>query len=256
MKHSVLALFLIALLAGCASEPSQDAAIEDRSIPTRSVTGTPATADSGYILTRPIESRPGERSAVTGEGVVSTGTRTDGVASKPITETVVTRPLSESTPEVSSLDGTAIDGSAAGSTSSAEAAAEDERRERIGLPPVSPDNPLSEVLARRTILFDFDSSAIRDEFRALLEAHAEFLKSNPVSRVILQGHTDERGSREYNLALGQRRAESVYQALTLLGVGDGQMEAVSLGEEKPVAEGHDESAWRLNRRTEILYQGE
>jgi peptidoglycan-associated lipoprotein len=120
------------------------------------------------------------------------------------------------------------------------------------LDPKDPKSPL----AQRRLLFDYDSSAIRDEYRTLLEMHAKFLIKENSARLILQGHADERGSREYNLALGQRRAESVYNALNLLGVPDAQMEAVSLGEEKPVVEGHDESSWAQNRRTEILYQGE
>lgn len=115
-----------------------------------------------------------------------------------------------------------------------------------------PNNPLS----KRVVYFDFDSDAIRDEFRGLIDAHAAFLKNNRAARIILQGHTDERGSRDYNLALGQRRAESVKQALALLGVQDVQVETVSLGEEKPVQEGHDEAAWKLNRRAEIHYLGE
>ena len=92
--------------------------------------------------------------------------------------------------------------------------------------------------------------------RPVLEAHVLFLKGNHDAKVILQGHADERGSREYNLALGQRRAESVYKVMSLLGVPEAQMEAVSLGEEKPLKEGHDESSWQENRRTELLYQGE
>ncbi len=112
------------------------------------------------------------------------------------------------------------------------------------------------TLSKRVIYFDFDSSAIREEYRELIETHAAFIKANKGLQVILQGHTDERGSRDYNLALGQRRAESVRQAMALLGVPDEQMEAVSLGEEKPVQEGHDEAAWQQNRRTEIHYQGE
>jgi peptidoglycan-associated lipoprotein len=115
-----------------------------------------------------------------------------------------------------------------------------------------PDN----VLSKRVILFDFDSDAIREEYRALVEAHAGFLKENPAAGIILQGHTDERGSRDYNLALGQRRAESVRQALSLMGVRVEQVETVSLGEEKPVQEGQDEEAWRQNRRAEIHYLGE
>lgn len=117
---------------------------------------------------------------------------------------------------------------------------------------VDPSNPLS----KRVIYFDFDSDAIREEFRGLIEAHSGFLKGNSAARIILQGHTDERGSRDYNLALGQRRAESVKQALTLMGVQGEQVETVSLGEEKPVQEGHDEAAWQQNRRAEIHYLGE
>lgn len=115
-----------------------------------------------------------------------------------------------------------------------------------------PANPLS----KRVIYFDFDSDAIREEFRPLIEAHAKFLKDNAAARIILQGHTDERGSRDYNLALGQRRAESVKQALNLMGVRIEQVETVSLGEEKPAEDGHDEAAWKLNRRAEIHYLGE
>ncbi|MGQ9685468.1 MAG: peptidoglycan-associated lipoprotein Pal, partial [Thiobacillaceae bacterium] len=111
-------------------------------------------------------------------------------------------------------------------------------------------------LAQRVIYFEFDSAVIDARFQPILDVHSAYLKANPGFKVILQGHTDERGSREYNLALGQRRAESVRQAMSLLGVPDGQMEAVSLGEEKPAVEGHDESAWKMNRRTEIHYVGE
>lgn len=121
-----------------------------------------------------------------------------------------------------------------------------------GQPPRDPAVPL---VARR-IHFDFDSAAIRDEYRSLLEAHAAYLKQNPRAEVVLQGHTDERGSREYNLALGQHRAESVRRALNLLGVAENRIEAVSMGEEKPIAEGQHEGAWSQNRRAEILYVGE
>jgi peptidoglycan-associated lipoprotein len=119
-----------------------------------------------------------------------------------------------------------------------------------------PRKDSASILSRRTIYFDFDSAAIRDEFRPVIEAHAQFMKENKEARTILQGHTDERGSREYNIALGQRRAESVGQAMAVLGVPEMQVESVSLGEEKPVDEGHDEAAWQQNRRVEILYQGE
>lgn len=116
-------------------------------------------------------------------------------------------------------------------------------------------NPAS-PLAKRVVYFEFDSAVIAPEFQPIIDVHAAYLKANKGYKVILQGHADERGSREYNLALGQRRAESVRQALSLLGVADAQMEAVSLGEEKPAVEGHDEAAWKMNRRAEIHYQDE
>ncbi|MDE2365559.1 MAG: peptidoglycan-associated lipoprotein Pal [Betaproteobacteria bacterium] len=120
-------------------------------------------------------------------------------------------------------------------------------------------NPLTDpknILSKRSVYFDFDSSVIKDEYKPLVAAHAQYLRGNAGARVLLQGNTDERGSREYNLALGQRRADAVKNAMTLSGVRDSQIEAVSLGEEKPRALGHDEAAWTENRRTDIRYQGE
>ncbi len=128
----------------------------------------------------------------------------------------------------------------------------------VGLTPAQaamlrdPASPLS----KRVIYFDLDSDAVRAEYRGLIEAHSGFLKDNGAARIILQGHTDERGSRDYNLALGQRRAEAVKQAMGLLGVREEQVETVSLGEEKPVQDGHEEADWQLNRRAEIHYLGE
>jgi peptidoglycan-associated lipoprotein len=106
----------------------------------------------------------------------------------------------------------------------------------------------------RLVYFDYDSYVIKPEFQGLIESHARFLKSNTGRRIVIEGHTDERGGREYNLALGQRRSEAVRRALNLLGVGDSQMEAVSFGEEKPAAAGGDETAWAQNRRAEIAYR--
>jgi peptidoglycan-associated lipoprotein len=104
---------------------------------------------------------------------------------------------------------------------------------------------------QRVIYFDFDSFAIRDEFKPVIDGHAKVLAANKAKRMVLEGHADERGSREYNLALGQKRAEAVLRSLTLLGVADAQLEAVSFGEERPVATGHDEAAWAKNRRVEL-----
>jgi peptidoglycan-associated lipoprotein len=112
------------------------------------------------------------------------------------------------------------------------------------------------VLARRSIYYDLDQFDVKDEYRGLVEAHAKYLRENPAARVLVQGNTDERGSREYNVSLGQRRSDGVKKMLVLLGARDNQIEAVSLGEEKPQADGHDEQAWSKNRRSDILYGGE
>ncbi len=112
------------------------------------------------------------------------------------------------------------------------------------------------LLSRRSVFFEYDSNAVRDEFRPMIQAHARFLLDNPKLRVTIQGNTDERGSREYNLALGQRRADAVRQAMAVLGVTERQMEPVSLGEERPRASGSTEAAYAENRRADILYDGE
>ncbi|QKT04313.1 peptidoglycan-associated lipoprotein Pal [Ectothiorhodospiraceae bacterium 2226] len=116
------------------------------------------------------------------------------------------------------------------------------------------DDPQS-LLSERVIYFAFDSSELSEEQRAVLNAHARFLGDHPEVQVVLEGHTDERGSREYNLALGERRAKSVLQYLNLQGVNGAQLDAISFGEERPAVQGSDESAWQYNRRVEILYSG-
>jgi peptidoglycan-associated lipoprotein len=104
---------------------------------------------------------------------------------------------------------------------------------------------------QRIVYFDFDSFAIKDDFRPMLEGHARVLARDNGRRLVIEGHTDERGGREYNLALGQKRAESVVRSLTLLGVADRQLEAVSFGEERPATAGSTETAWAQNRRAEL-----
>ncbi|MDO8437186.1 MAG: peptidoglycan-associated lipoprotein Pal [Nitrosomonadaceae bacterium] len=112
------------------------------------------------------------------------------------------------------------------------------------------------ILSKRSVYYDYDSFVVKNEYRPLVQAHAQYLRDNAGARVLLQGNADERGSREYNLALGQKRADSVKNAMTLSGAKDSQIEAVSLGEEKPRATGRDEASWAENRRTDIRYQGE
>lgn len=106
----------------------------------------------------------------------------------------------------------------------------------------------------RIVYFDYDSFVIKPEFQTLIEAHSRFIKANSARKVVIEGHTDERGGREYNLALGQKRSEAVRRALNLLGVPDSQVEAVSFGKEKPAVAGSDEAALAKNRRAEIAYR--
>jgi peptidoglycan-associated lipoprotein len=111
----------------------------------------------------------------------------------------------------------------------------------------------ADLLSKKTVYFDFDSSAIHDDDRAVVKAHAAYLSQHPTIKVTLEGNTDERGTREYNIGLGERRANAVKQMMMVMGVPAQQISTVSYGEERPVALGHDESAWHLNRRVEIVY---
>jgi peptidoglycan-associated lipoprotein len=116
-----------------------------------------------------------------------------------------------------------------------------------------PKSPLS----KRSVFFDFDSNVVKDEYRGLVQAHSRYLTNDKRdARIRIEGNADERGSREYNLALGQRRAESVKKVMSVLGVQDNRIETISFGEEKPMAQGHDEDSWARNRRADIKYAGE
>jgi len=120
-----------------------------------------------------------------------------------------------------------------------------------GLDPLSdPASPL----AKRSVYFDFDSFVVKPEFQGVVEAHGKFLVANPNRRLVIEGNADDRGSREYNLALGQKRAESVKSRLRLLGAAEAQIETVSFGEEKPRSTGQDEAAWAENRRADLNYK--
>ena len=120
---------------------------------------------------------------------------------------------------------------------------------------VTSDNSLDldDPLGTRVIYFEFDSNALTPEAQRIVEAHAEYLAGNPGMAVVLEGHADERGTREYNLALGERRANAVADLFQAMGVMSDAVRSISYGEERPVAMEHDESAWSLNRRVEILY---
>jgi len=179
-----------------------------------------------------IEDRTGDKAAVSAPS--TTATPAGGQAAASGAETTA---LSGAGVSGAGLDGKQLDG---GSTSF------------VGDPRKDPASALS----KRSIFFDFDSFVVKDEYRPVLEAHAGYLLSRRDARVILQGNTDERGSREYNLALGQKRAEAVRRALAVLGVGDAQMEAVSFGEEKLRNEGDTDEAHAENRRADVVYTDE
>lgn len=115
-----------------------------------------------------------------------------------------------------------------------------------------PNSPLSQ----RSVYFGFDQYSVQSEYNRLLQAHAKFIASEPKARMLIQGNTDDRGSREYNLALGQQRADAVKKQLVLMGAPESQIESVSLGKEKPKALGDNEAAWAENRRADMLYNGE
>ncbi len=141
-----------------------------------------------------------------------------------------------------SLDEGAKSGTLAGEASAAQQAA-----------PTNPFTDPKSPLSHRSIYFGFDSYDVSPEYAAVVEAHAKWLADHPNVRITVQGNTDERGGREYNLALGQKRSEAVRQRMQLLGVSGDRVEAVSFGKEKPVAEGHDEASWSQNRRADIVY---
>jgi peptidoglycan-associated lipoprotein len=144
-----------------------------------------------------------------------------------------------------SAAGTAVGAQSSGADAASAAAGAEEGAAAQG--------PMSGTLAKRIVYFDFDSSEIKGDGTQIVAAHARYLASNPSIRVRLEGHTDERGSREYNIGLGERRAQSVRRALLLQGATEAQLSTVSYGAERPVAAGSNESAWQQNRRVEIVY---
>ena len=185
MRKWIIAVFLIAAIAGCASTPEET-----------------TTTDQAATATTP------------GTGATTPGATTSGIG------------------------GSGVTGSAAG-----------------GIPSSALKDPRN-ILSKRNIYFDYDQFTVKDEYRPLVEAHARYLQANRSARAILQGHTDERGTREYNIALGQKRADAVKNMMLLYGAQEIQIETVSFGKEKPRREGHDEPSWAENRRVDIVHAGE
>lgn len=148
-------------------------------------------------------------------------------------------------------NGTGLNGSEMNGSGSIYGANSGDGASSLGPEFSDPNNPLS----KRTIYFMLDSSQVQQDFISVIAAHCVYLLANPSQHITLEGHGDERGSREYNIALGEQRAKSVANMMKVQGVSDSQISVVSYGEEKPAAFGSDESAWELNRRVEINYQG-
>ena len=121
---------------------------------------------------------------------------------------------------------------------------------------VSPLKDPNNILSKRSIYFDFDQYVVKPAYRAIIEAHAKYLASHPEASIRIEGNADDRGSREYNLSLGQKRAVAVKETVNLLGVQDKQIETISNGEEKPKATGENDASWAENRRADIVYSGE
>ncbi len=159
---------------------------------------------------------------------------------------------SQSTSDSASTSGTGDDSvSGADTTVTTETGA---GTETSGSTVEHPLDDSSSPLGVRTIYFEFDSSDVPESGHIIIEAHARYLSNHSGALITLEGHADERGSREYNIALGERRADAVRKLMTLLGASDPQIRTISYGEERPAADGHDDSAWSLNRRVEIVYR--
>ena len=220
-KKTFLLLSLVLALSGCSSTDDKPASVEERNAESQRLAAQKAAADKTAAEKAAAEKAAAEKAAA------EKAAAEKAVEVKPVTlEAATGKPL----------DGT-------------------EKPEAAALIEDSIKDPKSE-LAKRVIYFDYDSAVLKDEYQGLLELHARYLKKFKDAKVFLQGHTDDRGSREYNLALGQRRADAVRKALSLLGVPDAQVEAVSFGEEKPATPGEGEEMWTKNRRAELRYQGE
>ena len=155
-----------------------------------------------------------------------------------------------STPDTAEQTSAPVESRTSGNVATVTAGDMDSRK----LPPELTD-PKS-ILSKRSVYFDYDKFDIKAEYKDLVAAHAKFLVNNRQFKMLIQGNTDERGSREYNVALGQKRADAIKQMLIMLGAREEQVESVSLGEEKPKNAGQNEAAWAENRRGDMLYSGE
>ena len=219
MRHAVTVLFLVFFLAGCASQGQRGAEIEQRDLQEQDAARRQAQADAEKQAQVMREQEELKRQ-------LEEQQRRQQAQQQ------------ESSPDVRSITGSNVGGS------------------QLEADPWAKLKEPGSLLGQRTIYYDFDRYEIRDEFVPIIEAHAKFLAEHPEIKIAVQGNCDDRGSREYNVALGQRRADSVKRAMALLGVSEKQIETVSFGAEKPVAMGQDEESWAKNRRSDIVYTNE
>lgn len=234
MKHVAIALCLAFFVAGCASQQERGAEIEQRDLFDQGAAAKQAEQKrlaeqekQAQILREQEELKRQLEEQKRRQEQASQGAQT-GQAGQGQGESPVIRPLSS---------GTVGEG-------------------QMGADPWAQLKEPGSLLSQRSIYYDFDRYDIREDYVPIIEAHAKFLVQHPDLKVVVQGNCDDRGSREYNLALGQRRADSVKRAMLLLGVNSRQIETVSFGAEKPVAFGQDEESWAKNRRSDIVYVNE
>ena len=234
MSKVVVAFCLVFLVAGCSSTEQRSASIEERSL----LDETQAQEQEEFDR---AQAEQAAKDAQIRREQQELNRQLEEQRQRELEEAQIDAEFEEDEPDIRRLEDSSLDESDVQFV-------DDDPWMQLGEP--------GSALAQRSIYYEYNRYEIHDEYVPLIEAHANFLLLHPDLKITIQGNCDDRGSREYNLALGQRRAEGVKRALSLLGVSDEQMEAVSLGAEKPVAFGQDEDSWAQNRRSDILYVGE
>jgi peptidoglycan-associated lipoprotein len=233
MSKVVVAFCLVFLVAGCSSTEQRSASIEERSL----LDETQAQEQEEFDR---AQAEQAAKDALIRREQQELNRQLEEQRQRELEEAQIYAELDADEPDIRPLEDSSLD--------DGDMRFEDDPWVQLGEP--------GSALAQRSIYYEYNQYDINDEYVPLIEAHANFLLLHPDLKITIQGNCDDRGSREYNLALGQRRSEGVKRALSLLGVSEEQMEAVSLGAEKPVAFGQDEDSWMQNRRSDILYVDE
>ena len=233
MSKVVIAFCLVFLVAGCSSTEQRTASIEERSL----LDETQAQEQEEFDR---AQAEQVAKDAQIRREQQELNRQLEEQRQRELEEAQIDAEFEAGEPDIRPLEDSSLD--------EADTRLEDDPWAQLG--------EADSALAQRSVYYEYNRYDINDQYVPLIEAHANFLLLHPDLKITIQGNCDDRGSREYNLALGQRRAEGVKRAMSLLGVSDEQMEAVSLGAEKPAAFGQDEESWAQNRRSDILYVGE